>query len=179
MDRTYFTKIENWKYCSKIIFKYINNNKKILKNGIYESIYSIWMQSLPWKTNAYLKKKIKKGKRGRSKTWQVSEHVRPIKEVSVFFYFIWIGMKALSQTKKEKKKKIGMKTRGGAWEVLENARPRSYQPFLFHLNVGKKTCGGTWQVSEHTRAIHSFSAGAELRWSLGGPWPPLTFLILH
>ena len=37
LDRTYFVEIENWKYCSKIIFKYMNNavrpicNKKINK----------------------------------------------------------------------------------------------------------------------------------------------------
>ena len=43
LDRTYFAETENWKYCSKIIFKCVNStmrpifNEKLLKSEICES----------------------------------------------------------------------------------------------------------------------------------------------
>ena len=49
-------KTENWKYCSKIIFKCVNSTvgpilmKKLLKNGICGSMNSTLMHCLLWKS---------------------------------------------------------------------------------------------------------------------------------
>ena len=48
LNKTYFVETENWKHCSKIIFKYVNSdvrpifNKKLIKNEICGSMYSTW-----------------------------------------------------------------------------------------------------------------------------------------
>ena len=57
LDRTYFAETENRKHCSKIIFKYVNNdvgpifNEKLIKNEICRFINSIYMHGLLQKVN--------------------------------------------------------------------------------------------------------------------------------
>ena len=51
MDRTYFAETENWKYCSKIIFKCVNSvvgpifNEKVVEkcNFIDHIVNNIWL----------------------------------------------------------------------------------------------------------------------------------------
>ena len=56
LDRAYFTETENWKHCSKIIFKYMNSlwdlflMKKLLKSEICGSMNSAQVHCSPWKS---------------------------------------------------------------------------------------------------------------------------------
>ena len=65
LDRTYFTEIENWKYCSKIIFKCVNNdvgfNKKVAEK------WSLWVreQTVHGRLGQQLRLKKKMQKRGK------------------------------------------------------------------------------------------------------------------
>ena len=44
LDRTYFAEIENWKYCSKIIFKYVNNAMRPIFNKNVAKKWSLWVR---------------------------------------------------------------------------------------------------------------------------------------
>ena len=43
LDRIYFTKTENWKYCSKIIFKYVNSVIGLIFNEKITEKWSLWV----------------------------------------------------------------------------------------------------------------------------------------
>ena len=43
LDRTYFTEIENWKYCSKIIFKCVNSTVKPIFNKKVAEKWDLWV----------------------------------------------------------------------------------------------------------------------------------------
>ena len=45
MDRTYFAETENWKYCSKIIFKCMNS---IMGPDFNEKVAENWILWVPW-----------------------------------------------------------------------------------------------------------------------------------
>ena len=45
LDRTYFAETENWKYCSKIIFKYVNSAMRSIFNEKVAEKWNLWV---PW-----------------------------------------------------------------------------------------------------------------------------------
>ena len=42
LDRTYFVETENWKHCSKIIFKYVNSIMRLIFNEKVDKKWSLW-----------------------------------------------------------------------------------------------------------------------------------------
>ena len=42
LDRTYFVETENWKHCSKIIFKYVNSIMRPIFNEKIDKKWSLW-----------------------------------------------------------------------------------------------------------------------------------------
>ena len=45
LDRTYFAETENWKHCSKIIFKYVNSTVRFI---FKEKVAEKWDLWVPW-----------------------------------------------------------------------------------------------------------------------------------
>ena len=43
LDRTYFAKTENWKHCSKIIFKYVNSTVGPIVNEKVTEKWNLWV----------------------------------------------------------------------------------------------------------------------------------------
>ena len=43
LDRTYFAEIENWKYYSKIIYKYVNNAVRPIFNEKVAEKWNLWV----------------------------------------------------------------------------------------------------------------------------------------
>ena len=50
LDRTYFAKIKNWKYCSKIIFKNMNSIMRPIFNEKFDEKCNLWD---PWTVHEY------------------------------------------------------------------------------------------------------------------------------
>ena len=44
LDRTYFAEIENWKYCSKIIFKCVNSTVGPIFNEKVTEKWNLWVR---------------------------------------------------------------------------------------------------------------------------------------
>ena len=44
LDRTYFAKTENWKHCSKIIFKYVNSTVGPIVNEKVTEKWNLWVR---------------------------------------------------------------------------------------------------------------------------------------
>ena len=68
LDRTYFAEIENWKYYSKIIYKYVNNAVRPIFNEKVAEKWSLWVREqivhgrLGQQLQLEKKKRKKKGK---------------------------------------------------------------------------------------------------------------------
>ena len=43
LDRTYFAETENWKHCSKIIFKYVNSDVGPIFNEKIDKKWNLWV----------------------------------------------------------------------------------------------------------------------------------------
>ena len=44
LDRTYFAETENWKHCSKIIFKYVNSAVELIFNEKVTEKWYLWVR---------------------------------------------------------------------------------------------------------------------------------------
>ena len=44
LDRTYFAETENWKYCSKIIFKCVNSAVRLIFNEKVAEKWNLWVR---------------------------------------------------------------------------------------------------------------------------------------
>ena len=56
LDRTYFAKTENWKHCSKIIFKYVNSNMEPNFNEKVTQKWDLWVPYTVHRTTKLIKK---------------------------------------------------------------------------------------------------------------------------
>ena len=55
LDRTYFAETENWKYCSKIIFKYVNSTVRPIFNEKVVEKWSLWVSWIVYGSTVVLK----------------------------------------------------------------------------------------------------------------------------